>query len=67
MADSVAGMSAMRTLRRAPLTEQEIHDRRWWTLAVLVLSPIIILVGDSSAMWQLIACRPSAFSASFWS
>jgi MFS transporter, DHA2 family, multidrug resistance protein len=31
-----------------PLTEEQIHDRRWWTLAVLVLSLIIIFVGNSS-------------------
>src|SRR5438270_824473 len=41
-------MSAMRTLPRGPSTAQEIHDRRWWTLAVLVLSLIIIFVGNSS-------------------
>ena len=41
-------MSAMRTLPRGPSTPQEIHDRRWWTLAVLVLSLIIIFVGNSS-------------------
>src|SRR5437763_11957068 len=33
---------------RRPLTGEEIHDRRWWTLAVLVLSLIIIFVGNSS-------------------
>src|SRR5207237_4923978 len=38
----------MRVVQRGPLTEQEIHDRRWWTLAVLVLSLIIIFVGNSS-------------------
>ena len=35
-------------LRRGPLTDEQIHDRRWWTLAVLVLSLIIIFVGNSS-------------------
>jgi len=35
-------------LRRGPLTDDEIHDRRWWTLGVLVLSLIIIFVGNSS-------------------
>ncbi len=39
---------AMPLLRRVDPTEQEIHDRRWWTLAVLVLSLIIIFVGNSS-------------------
>ncbi|MBV8162062.1 MAG: MFS transporter, partial [Acidimicrobiia bacterium] len=39
---------AMPLLRRGALTEQEIHDRRWWTLSVLVLSLIIIFVGNSS-------------------
>ncbi|MBV8296494.1 MAG: MFS transporter [Acidimicrobiia bacterium] len=33
---------------RGPQTDEEIHDRRWWTLAVLVLSLIIIFVGNSS-------------------
>src|SRR4051794_5268739 len=33
---------------RSPLTDEQIHDRRWWTLAVLVLSLIIIFVGNSS-------------------
>src|SRR5947209_15502319 len=41
-------MSAMRTIPRGPSTAQEIHERRWWTLAVLVLSLIIIFVGNSS-------------------
>src|SRR5438270_2120680 len=39
---------ASRTARRDAPTEQEIYDRRWWTLAVLVLSLIIIFVGNSS-------------------
>ncbi|MBV9285795.1 MAG: MFS transporter, partial [Acidimicrobiia bacterium] len=34
------------TLRHA--LSDEIHDRRWWTLGVLVLSLIIIFVGNSS-------------------
>jgi len=41
-------MAAIRTLPRGPSTAEEIHDRRWWTLAVLVLSLIIIFVGNSS-------------------
>src|SRR5438105_1520771 len=35
-------------LRRGPLGDEQIHERRWWTLAVLVLSLIIIFVGNSS-------------------
>src|SRR2546423_2100574 len=38
----------MRVVQRGPATEQEIYDRSWWTLAVLVLSMIIIFVGNSS-------------------
>jgi EmrB/QacA subfamily drug resistance transporter len=41
-------MAAMRPLLRSPSTAEEIHGRRWWTLAVLVLSLIIIFVGNSS-------------------
>ncbi|MBV8981549.1 MAG: MFS transporter [Acidimicrobiia bacterium] len=33
---------------RGELSDEEVHDRRWWTLAVLVLSLIIIFVGNSS-------------------
>jgi len=35
-------------LRSSAPTDEQIHDRRWWTLAVLVLSLIIIFVGNSS-------------------
>src|SRR5436305_4687954 len=35
-------------LGQRPVTDDEIHDRRWWTLTVLVLSLIIIFVGNSS-------------------
>jgi EmrB/QacA subfamily drug resistance transporter len=35
-------------MKAGPLTDEQIHARRWWTLAVLVLSLIIIFVGNSS-------------------
>jgi EmrB/QacA subfamily drug resistance transporter len=38
----------MKAFRQGPLTDEQIHERRWWTLAVLVLSLIIIFVGNSS-------------------
>src|SRR5581483_8885798 len=38
----------MNALLRGPRTPEEMHERRWWTLAVLVLSLIIIFVGNSS-------------------
>src|SRR5437660_3516216 len=35
-------------LQRADPTDEQIHERRWWTLAVLLLSLIIIFGGSSS-------------------
>jgi EmrB/QacA subfamily drug resistance transporter len=35
-------------LHRPDPTDEQIHAQRWWTLAVLVLSLIIIFVGNSS-------------------
>src|SRR4051794_18710295 len=43
-----AGESMKVASRRGPVTDEQIYDRRWWTLAVLVLSLIIIFVGNSS-------------------
>src|SRR5260370_20794958 len=36
------------TDRPAATVENEVYDRRWWTLAVLCLSIVIVFVGNSS-------------------
>src|SRR5260370_38495467 len=33
---------------QAATADQEVYDRRWWTLAVLCLSIVIVFVGNSS-------------------
>ena len=34
--------------RLLPVTEEALYARRWWTLAVLCLSLLIVFVGNSS-------------------
>src|SRR6202043_3376559 len=44
---AVAWPDGMNTRELLP-PDQRVHDRRWWTLAVLCLSLLIVFVGNSS-------------------